>query len=180
MLHKFVEDLPQLVLAGIFLSIQSSGAPGNDGPVETADAAAGADAGAAAAAVLQLAVSGTSLGLTLAWLALQGADDALNSGGSGATSRASTYEPSTLRERVRRRMSVGVRMSLNFTGGGATSRASTSERRPGSTKRSFAERSVSGVAALSRKPFRGATVKFDEPSVAEEFSRTPHVAHADV
>ncbi len=181
MLHKFVEDLPQLVLAGIFLSIQSSGGPGNDGPVETADAAAGADAGAAAAAVLQLAVSGTSLGLTLAWLALQGADDALNSGGRGATSRASTYEPSTLRERVRRRMSVGVRMSLNFTGGGATSgQASFSERRPGRTKRSFAERSVSGVAALSRKPFRGATVKFDEPSVAEEFSRTPHVAHADV
>ena len=69
-------------------------------------------------------------------------------------------------------------MSLNFTGGGATSRDLPV--RPGSTKRSFAERSVSGVAALSRKPFRGATVKFDEPSVAEEFSRTPHVAHADV
>ena len=177
MLHKFVEDLPQLVLAGIFLSIQSSGAPGNDGPVENADAAAGADAGAAAAAVLQLAVSGTSLGLTLAWLALQGADDALNSGKSGATSRASTYEPSTLRERVRRRMSVGLRMSLNFTGGGASSRRASSSRR---TKRSFAERSVSEIAALSRKPFRGATVKFAEPSVAEEFSKTPHVAHADV
>jgi hypothetical protein len=66
MLHKFVEDLPQLVLAGIFLSVQS------------ADDASGVDAGAAAAAVLQLTVSGTSLGLTLAWLALQGADDALN------------------------------------------------------------------------------------------------------
>ena len=72
-------------------------------------------------------------------------------------------------------------MSLNFTGGGATSRrGNTSERRTGSTKSSFAEQSVSGIAALSRKPFRGATVKFDEPSVAEEFSRTPHVAHADV
>ena len=145
MLHKFVEDLPQLVLAGIFLSIQSSGGPGNDGPVENAEAAAGADAGAAAAAVLQLAVSGTSLGLTLAWLALQGADDA-----------------------------------LNFRGGGASTRASTSGRRLGRTKRSLAERSVRELAALSRAPFRGATVKFDEPSVAEEFSRTPHVAHADV
>ena len=165
MWHKLVEDLPQLVLAGIFLSVQS------------ADDASGVDAGAAAAAVLQLAVSGTSLGLTLAWLALQGADDALNSGKSGATSRASTYEPSTLRERVRRRMSVGLRMSLNFTGGGASSRRASSSRR---TKRSFAERSVSEIAALSRKPFRGATVKFAEPSVAEEFSKTPHVAHADV
>ena len=42
---------------------------------------------------------------------------------------------------------------------------------------------VSRALSQSQKapaPFRGGTVKFDEPSRVEEVSMTVHVAHADV
>ena len=57
MMHKLIEDLPQLVLAALFLGTQS-----------------GTQSDAEGAAVLQLVVSGVSLGLTIIWLGLQGAD----------------------------------------------------------------------------------------------------------
>ena len=57
---KVVEDLPQLLLAGVFL-VHTSGA----------DDLSVSDSGAVGAAIVQLTVSGVSFVLTLLWLGLQ-------------------------------------------------------------------------------------------------------------
>ena len=73
---KVVEDLPQLLLAGVFL-VHTSGA----------DDLSVSDSGAVGAAIVQLTVSGVSFVLTLLWLGLQIVDSHRPSaaGGAGTT-----------------------------------------------------------------------------------------------
>ena len=162
MLHKFVEDLPQLVLAGIFLSVQS------------ADDASGVDAGAAAAAVLQLTVSGTSLGLTLAWLALQGADDALNR-------RVGTPQNSELNLRGNMRPSLAERtlralagVSRELSGNRAATRSSERSvaEQISTTRQAHAVASTAEeiVPEISRAVRAAGTVTFGEVSTTERKS----------
>ena len=66
---KVVEDLPQLIIASIFL-VHSSVLTGDDAAA-AATAADEASSGAVGAAIVQLVVSGVSFALTLLWLGLQ-------------------------------------------------------------------------------------------------------------
>ena len=80
---KVVEDLPQLLLAGVFL-VHTSGA----------DDLSVSDSGAVGAAIVQLTVSGVSFVLTLLWLGLQIVD---------------SHRPSARRPAGRRRISSAQR-----------------------------------------------------------------------
>ena len=66
---KVVEDLPQLIIASIFL-VHRSVFTGDDAAA-AATAADEASSGAVGAAIVQLVVSGVSFALTLLWLGLQ-------------------------------------------------------------------------------------------------------------
>ena len=66
---KVVEDLPQLIIASIFL-VHRSVLTGDDAAA-AATAADEASSGAVGAAIVQLVVSGVSFALTLLWLGLQ-------------------------------------------------------------------------------------------------------------
>ena len=88
---KVVEDLPQLIIASIFL-VHRSVFTGDDAAA-AATAADEASSGAVGAAIVQLVVSGVSFALTLLWLGLQIVDSRRPSTPRSAKESASTPLP---------------------------------------------------------------------------------------
>ena len=161
MLHKFVEDLPQLVLAGIFLSVQSAD-----------DASAGRRRRrrrAAAHGVGHLARAHAR------GLALQGADDALNRrGGTPQNSERSAHRGDMRPSLAERTLRALAGVSRELSGNRAATRSSERSvaEQISTTRQAHAVASTAEeiVPEISRAVRAAGTVTFGEVSTTERKS----------
>ncbi len=125
--------------------------------------------------MLQLTVSGTSLGLTLAWLALQGADDALNRRvGTPQNSERSADRGNTRPSLAERTLRALAGVSRELSGNRAATRSSERSvaEQISTTRQAHAVASTAEeiVPEISRAVRAAGTVTFGEVSTTERKS----------